>query len=318
MGAVIEELRCSNIGIQLVNGISGTRKSKNGRFYKMYTCEDKSKKYVTNTNNLYSDKLSEFAYECSKKRKSNFIKHIGACFSSILIDEVQDLSAWDYDIVKELLKIKDLYVILCGDLRQKTYSTTAGKRWKKYQGRIDSFLSSEVNLKRKQYIEIDYFTLNKSHRFGQQIANFASYVIGNEYTKTESCNCSTCIKRQNEFKGYKGVVLVKHSDVQKFLDMHHPIVLVWDKRSDAPAGIKTYNYGESKGLSAETCLIYPTKVITRDLLSSKSNNLKELTRCKLYVAITRAQYISAIVIEDGFDNSFINLPFWSKEDNQAD
>ena len=37
----------------------------------------------------------------------------------------------------------------------------------------------------------------------------------------------------------------------------------------------------------------------------------ENTRSKLYVAVTRARYISAIVVDDNFNNNNIGLPFWN-------
>lgn len=36
----------------------------------------------------------------------------------------------------------------------------------------------------------------------------------------------------------------------------------------------------------------------------------EATRHKLYVAVTRAVYLSAILVEDDFDNTNIGIPFW--------
>lgn len=152
MGAVIEDLRCKTISIMLVNEISGTIKTANGRYVKNYTAGDLKKKYLAGSNRIYSDKLSEFAYECYTKRAKVFLGRLESIFSSILIDEVQDLSAWDYSIISILLKIKNLYVIMCGDLRQKTYSTNPGVKWKKYKGRIDEYLKNEVNKKRQSLI----------------------------------------------------------------------------------------------------------------------------------------------------------------------
>lgn len=39
------------------------------------------------------------------------------------------------------------------------------------------------------------------------------------------------------------------------------------------------------------------------------------TRCKLYVAVTRARYIIGILVDDSFDNTrnLQNLPYWSDE-----
>ena len=40
--------------------------------------------------------------------------------------------------------------------------------------------------------------------------------------------------------------------------------------------------------------------------------LKNETQSKFYVAVTRARYSAAIVVDNNFDNSKIGLSFWSK------
>ena len=40
-------------------------------------------------------------------------------------------------------------------------------------------------------------------------------------------------------------------------------------------------------------------------------NIEYQTWGKLYVAVTRARYVSAIVVDDNFDNNKIGLPFWN-------
>lgn len=309
MGAVIEELRCKNVGLLRVKGVSGTQKV-GDKYYKTYKSGDLKKKFLTDDNRFYSDKLSEFAYMCHNIRKKNFTKHIESIFSSILIDEVQDLSSWDYDIIKILLKIQNVSFVLCGDLRQKTYSTTDAQKWHKYKGRIDNYLINEVNRTRKNHISVDVSTLNKSHRFGHEIAKFASFVIGPNFAPTEACDCDKCKSRQNSFCDSKGMFLIKNSDVLEFVNKYNPLVLFWDKTFNPHIGTKGANYGEAKGMTDDVCLIFPTKSIIDKLLSSETNRLSELTRSKLYVAITRSRYISAIVVDDNFKNTIIGLPFW--------
>ena len=315
MGAVIEELRCRNVSIILVNEISGTVKTKDGRYIKTYKADDLKKKFLADNNHIYSDKLSEFAYNCYDARKIQFQERMKKIFSHILIDEVQDLSAWDYNIIAILLKTVNLQTIMCGDLRQKTYSTTPGTKWAKYKGRIDTFLKREINTKRHNYIDVDETTLNHSHRFGKEIADFASRVIGDNFPKTEPCQCEECIRRQELFKGRKGVSLLKRSDVPSFIMRYKPMALIWDKKHYEQVNTYICNYGEAKGITADTCIIFPTKTILSKFLSSEQNQLGDNTRCKLYVAVTRARYISAIVVEDNFDNSKIGLSFWDKDES---
>ena len=133
--------------------------------------------------------------------------------------------------------------------------------------------------------------------------------------------------------------LIKRSDVPTYISQYEPLVLVWDKKHKETVGsvicnyekhketvgsvICNYekhketvgpvicNYGDAKGASADSCLIFPTNRIISKFLSSNQNQLPDNTRCKLYVAVTRARYVSAIVVDDNFDNNKIGLPFWN-------
>ena len=55
--------------------------------------------------------------------------------------------------------------------------------------------------------------------------------------------------------------------------------------------------GEVKGLTVDHALILPTDGMIQ-FLSSGISNLKEQTACKLYVAITRARFSVAFVLDD--------------------
>lgn len=94
MGAVIDSLYCTNVGLLLVEGISNTQKV-NGKYFTTYSVKNLKDKFLTKENYFYSDKLSEFAYSCYQKNKKIFIQRLADIFSSILIDEVQDMSAWE-------------------------------------------------------------------------------------------------------------------------------------------------------------------------------------------------------------------------------
>ena len=160
------------------------------------------------------------------------------------------------------------------------------------------------------YCTIDRETLNVSHRFGQDIANFANKIIGTEFPATNSCTCSECKSRRSKFYDQQGVFLVKKKDANSFMARYNPLVLIWDKSKKIFDYKNTINYAKSKGLTTAVCLICPTKKIIEDFLCSKENKMGETTRHKLYVAVTRAVYLSAILVEDDFDNTNIGIPFW--------
>ena len=136
-------------------------------------------------------------------------------------------------------------------------------------------------------------------------------IIGDDFPKTEPCQCKECIKRQEEFQYQKGAFLIKRKDTSAYISQYKPLTLVWDKKHMENVDTVICNYGDAKGMSADSCLIFPTKAIISKFLSSNQNQLTDNTRCKLYVAVTRARYVSAIVVDDNFDNNQIGLPFWN-------
>lgn len=307
-GTVIENLRCQNTGVLLVEGISGTSKY-NGKYYKLYKNGDLQTKFLNESKKIFSDKISEFAYTCYKKNKVSTKERLSNICHSVLIDEVQDLSAWDYCIVKILIDIHNIHVVMCGDPRQRTYTTTQSPKWSKYKGRIDEFVKNEVN-KSHCKIHVDYTTLGGSHRFGDKIANFASRIIGDEYPPTKVCKCNICSERQIMYSYTSGVYLLRHCMLDNFIHHYNPLVLIWDKRFDEGFGCRTLTYGNAKGLTTDVSLIIPTKNIISNFLSSQSNSLNNITRSKLYVAATRARFIAAILVDDDFDN-LIGLPYFN-------
>lgn len=108
--------------------------------------------------------------------------------------------------------------------------------------------------------------------------------------------------------------LLKKKDILAYIADYNPISLVWDSLHELAAKTDIlYNYGESKGLQADSSLIYPTTPVM-DFLRSGNNRLKAVTKSKLYVAITRARYSAAFVVDNNFDNSKVELPFWSSEE----
>lgn len=67
------------------------------------------------------------------------------------------------------------------------------------------------------------------------------------------------------------------------------------KSTDTHPAYPTLNFGVSKGLSFDRVLIYPTKPILDWII--RGIELKPTSKCKLYVAITRARYSVAILYD---------------------
>ncbi|EKN4843679.1 hypothetical protein WN999_002151 [Yersinia enterocolitica] len=114
------------------------------------------------------------------------------------------------------------------------------------------------------------------------------------------CSCLNC---RRVFPQHEGVFLIKPHDVERYLNEYNPVQLRWSSAVRVNKKFNVVNFGESKGLTFERALIYPTK----DMISWIYNNnfhIKNQTRAKLYVGITRARYSVAIVIDFSDEDEF--------------
>lgn len=312
-GTVIEQLYNRHVGMSFVDGISGTKTLHNGQVITTYH-NDMEKFLDSSLKNLYSDKIAEFAYKCWKQNKTDLLERMSNIVDTIFIDEAQDLAAWDFELIKTLIKSDRVNCILCGDPRQSTYKTSASTKYSKYTGNIALFAKNEINQERRTFVTIDTTTLSKSHRCDTSICAFASSILPC-FPVTEMCLCAECSIRRRSYTLPKGVFLVKEQDAQKFVDTYNPLLLRWDKNVKVRIQIESVlNWGESKGLQADATLIYMTKTLLdryKPLIRSKKDISQE-TLHKFYVAVTRAKYAVGLIVPNNFDNSIISLSFWKE------
>lgn len=243
------------------------------------------KYYFTPDLKIYSDKIASFIIRCNTISSGRVFERISKIYPHIFIDEVQDLAGWELEIIK-LLFTTNSEICLVGDPRQVTYLTHHPRKYVKYKfGKIDQFIDEQCP---SGSCDIDYKTLSTTHRNNQEICDFASRVFP-EYDESSPCNCKNC--RANA-SGHKGVFLVKKSVIEKYTNLYKPTILRWSK-SEYPE----WNFGKSKGLTFDHVLIYPTSSITQWLRDNNSE-LSLTSKCKLYVALTRARYSVGIIVKD--------------------
>jgi hypothetical protein len=294
-------------GLVSVNGQSGFQyyqkpcdKHKNG-VGKDYPCskcqqpryysEDKDfeKHYFTKNLDVYTDKLAKFAVRCNSISNGAVMHRIERIYQHIYIDEVQDLAGYDLDILKLLFRSQS-NLLLVGDPRQGTYSTNNSPKNKKYRksGIIYFFEDTTMN------IETDDTSLLINHRCNCSICNFSNKLFPN-FKGTTSDNM--------KITGHDGVFFIRQCGVDDYLSKYSPIQLRDSKRTNVNEKYPAVNFGESKGLSFDRILIYPTKPIINYLIGN-STELASTSHSRLYVAITRARYSVGIVVDD---NSHYNV-----------
>ena len=108
----------------------------------------------------------------------------------------------------------------------------------------------------------------------------------------------------DEISHHHGIFIVKQSQVSDYLSAFQPQVLRWSSTTGTgylPSDLRCYTFGSCKGLGFDRVLV----ILPDKHLKFVSGNVKvfdkdktDESRNKLYVAITRARYSLAILVED--------------------
>jgi len=239
---------------------------------------------------LYTDKLSKFAFRCNEKTKGDVIKRISKIYQYIFIDEIQDMAGYDLDIIRCLMESTN-NLLMVGDPRQVTYHTHDEQKNKAYiNGAIDKYIQEKC----KTRCEIDRSTLQYSYRNNEKICAFANKI----YPEYEACK-----SKQKIMSEHDGVFLIKPCDINGYFGRYKPMQLRDNISIPVNISYPAMNFGESKGQTFERVLIYPTKPMI-DWMKDHSKKMKDQSRAKFYVAVTRAKFSTAIVF-DYKDNEII-------------
>ena len=291
-------------GLLLVTSKSGVKYTFRGKSVSYSEDEEFFKHYFTREHKIYSDKIAKFVCRACERSKNAVVQRLEKIYSTIYIDEVQDLAGYDLDLVK-ILMTSTSNIILVGDPRQVTYYTHWETKNSNFRnGKIELFLKQ---CPKKLKIEVDKEILNKSHRNNKAICDFSSLLYQGEFSNTEPCSCVECHPAEIE---HQGIFLVKENDIRAYIEKYEAIQLIWDRKNKIYLKNNAfYNIGISKGKSFNRVLIYPTKDMVT-WLSNAETMLKDETRAKLYVAITRARYSVAFVVNEKDIQNITNIPVW--------
>lgn len=247
-----------------------------------YTSEDKEfeKHYFSPDRKLFTDKLSKFVFRCNEKTNGAVIDRISRIYTHIYVDEVQDLAGYDLELLKLFFNCNS-NILLVGDPRQGTYSTNSAQKNKQYKKtQIIYFFNSFP----KDSIEIDSKSLNTNYRCIAPICTLSDKFFP-DLPGVQSGNTNTT--------NHDGVFFVREADIEDYLKTYAPFQLRDSRRTSVNESYSVMNFGESKGLSFDRVLIYPTKPFLDWL--NKKKDLAPTSRSKLYVALTRARQSVGII-----------------------
>lgn len=252
----------------------------------------------------YTGLLAKLATRIATKSKNAAAKRLKDIYQRVFFDEVQDLVGWDYDVIKALSKAMPDSICCVGDFRQTIYTTTFGHK------------APQTPLEKIEYFQSLKFeprSLPKNRRCIQEICDLSDTIHPGLYEKTRS----EVERVPDEVSHHYGAFVIKPSQVSDYLAMFKPQVLRWSSsmgRGYLPPSLSYHTFGSSKGLGFDRVLIVsPEKHLK--YLGGEDNvfdkDKTEESRNKLYVAITRARYSLAFVVEDALIDK-MQLPLWDE------
>jgi len=245
---------------------------------------------------VYRSELGRLAFELIGDSRGSLRRRLEGIYDEILIDEVQDLSAYDWDIVDSLLTSK-INIWMVGDIRQSVLATNArstkNKRYA-YADAINWFRSRE---KRGQ-IAIDESSV--TWRCHAQIAAFSDLIFDPSWAFPSTTS-------KNETKtGHDGVFLLRTEHVEAYVAAFKPQSLRHSVSSGRALQLDFMNFRVAKGATFQRVLIAPTSNISEFI--RRGTCMEPLAASIFYVAVTRAEQSVAIVLDDPGTSA---LPYWT-------
>jgi hypothetical protein len=236
--------------------------------------------FLDGNNDLYRDGVSDFVVALNGDANGAIVRRLEGIYTHIFIDEVQDLVGYDLDVL-DILMSSSVKVTLVGDPRQHTLSTNIGPRNKKYRGAgIKAWFEERAGNCQLQ-------TRDVSYRCNQTICDFADAIYPH-MPRTRSYGVGET--------GHDGIFYISPRRVLEYLDEYGDVmVLRHDKRANT-LGIPAMNIGVSKGSTFDRVMIFPTKPMIDYLKKRDPATLKAPER--LYVAVTRARFSVAFVVDE--------------------
>lgn len=256
------------------------------------------RRFLDSNGAAYACELGRLAHELVDASGGSLLRRLECNYDEILIDEVQDLSSYDWEILDALLRSR-LEVRMVGDIRQSVLSTnprsSKNKRYA-YAEAIHWFRERERN----GLLQITENTT--TWRCRPEIATFSDAIFDSRgsFPTTESMNARTT--------GHDGVFLIRSEHLVDYVTRYNPKCLRDSANSGKAFDLDYINFGLAKGATYERVLIVPTSGISKFIRSH--TYLDPIPAAKFYIAVTRASQSVAIVLDD-CGNS--RLPYWDPE-----
>ncbi|MGS2664595.1 AAA family ATPase [Corynebacterium glucuronolyticum] len=246
-----------------------------------------ARRYLSENDMAYKDYLEELAAELMIKAGGLVENRLALIYDEIIIDEAQDISRSGLDVIELLLRQDRFHCLLVGDSRQSLIDSSLSSRKNKKADR-ENLLEWYRRFSREHRLKI--IEKSETYRFNQSIADFSDTIF------PKTLGFSPTVSRMKEETPHDGVFLVAQEDLEQYFKTYGPTVLraskaSWRDREE----LTPINFGISKGRTFHRVMILATKSIEDFCLKGKG--LTSKSACGFYVAVTRARYSVAIVVQ---------------------
>ena len=251
-----------------------------------------AKHYLTSTRDrAHTMFLSKLAVNIDSATNGSVAGRIGDIYRLVLIDEIQDLVGWDYEVIK-LLRRASIDLVCVGDFRQTIYETA-------YTQKAPETASQKLSFFRDGGFELTPRNLN--YRSIQPICNVSDTIHSevSDYPRT----LSRARPVPFEVADHLGVYTVSEDNVQAYLEKYQPVILrsTRSSRNDICQGRRAINFGKSKGMSFDRTLVVTTENQRKFLAGNRKafdSGKTDTARNLFYVALTRSRYSVALLTND--------------------
>jgi len=244
----------------------------------------------------YRSELGRLAFELIGDSRGSLMRRLEGIYDEILIDEVQDLSAYDWDIVDALLTSK-LNIWMVGDIRQSVLATNARSTKNKQYAYADAINWFRIR-ERRGLVAIEESSV--TWRCHSRIAAFSDLIFDSSWAfpRTTSKNETST--------GHDGVFLVRAENVDAYVAAFKPQSLRHSAASATTLQLNFMNFRVAKGATFQRVLIAPTSNIAEFV--RRGTRMEPLAASSFYVAVTRAEQSVAIVLDEPGAST---LPYWT-------
>lgn len=241
-------------------------------------------RFLDQQSRAYKRFLSKLAVDVADAAEGAVTVRLQRMYDEIYIDEVQDLTGYDLDILERLLTTTSV-IRMVGDMRQSVFDTNPqDPRHKKYRGlkMLDWF---EVQKKAKR-LEIEYSST--TWRSVPAVASFSDTIF------EPALELPPTTSAQDRRSDHDGVFALAPEHVSAYIDRYQPVCLRQTISTAVPGGVRATNFGISKGRTYLRVLIFATGPMRTFLTTGKL--LSDQSACGLYVGVTRAIHSVAFVM----------------------